>query len=55
LEPDHPYQVHDLLSDARYLWHGERNFIELNPHLVPAHVFQIKRRVRSEQDFEYYL
>ncbi len=55
LEEEHPYQVHDLLSDARYLWHGRRNYIELNPHLVPAHIFQIKRRVRSEQDFEYYL
>jgi starch synthase (maltosyl-transferring) len=55
LEAEHPYQVHDLLSDARYLWHGSRNYIELNPHLVPAHIFQIKRRVRSEQDFEYYL
>ena len=55
LDSEHPYQMHDLLGDARYLWHGERNYIELDPHIAPAHIFQIKRRVRSEQDFEYYL
>ena len=52
---DQPYQLHDLLSDARYLWHGERNYVELNPQVVPAHVFRLRRRVRSERDFEYYL
>ena len=23
------YQVHDLLSDARYIWHGSANYVEL--------------------------
>ena len=55
LDESHPYQMHDLLSDARYLWHGPRNFVELNPHVVPAHMFAVRRRVRSERDFEYYL
>ena len=55
LEETHPYQVHDLLGDGRFLWHGERNFVELNPQSAPAHIFQIRRRVRSERDFEYYL
>lgn len=50
-----PYQVHDLLSDDRFLWHGKRNFVELDPSTVPAHIFQIRRRVRTERDFEYYL
>jgi starch synthase (maltosyl-transferring) len=49
------YQVHDLLSDSRYLWHGARNFVELDPSIVPAHIFRLRRRVRSERDFEYYL
>lgn len=52
---DQPYQVHDLLSDARYLWHGPRNYVELNPHVVPAHILRIRRRVHTERDFEYYL
>jgi starch synthase (maltosyl-transferring) len=54
LDPHQPYQVHDLLGDARYLWQGPRNFVELNPHVVPAHVFRIRRRLRTERDFEYY-
>jgi starch synthase (maltosyl-transferring) len=50
-----PFQMHDLLSDARYLWHGPRNYVELNPYVVPAHIFRIRLRVRSERDFEYYM
>jgi starch synthase (maltosyl-transferring) len=55
LDPQHPYQVHDLLSDARFLWHGPRNYVELNPHIVPAHIFQVRRRVRTERDFDYFM
>jgi starch synthase (maltosyl-transferring) len=51
---DRPYQMHDLLTDARYLWHGNRNYVELDPATGPAHIFRIRRRSRSEQDFEYY-
>jgi starch synthase (maltosyl-transferring) len=49
------FQVHDLLSNARHTWHGARNFVQLDPHVIPAHVFRIRRRVRTERDFEYYL
>jgi starch synthase (maltosyl-transferring) len=54
LDPEHPYQVHDLLTDARYLWHGARNYVELNPQSVPAHIFRLRRRIRTERDFDYY-
>ncbi|HEX7421888.1 MAG TPA: alpha-1,4-glucan--maltose-1-phosphate maltosyltransferase [Thermoanaerobaculia bacterium] len=55
LDPTRAFQVHDLLSNARHSWHGPRNFVQLNPHVVPAHIFRIRRRVRTERDFEYYL
>ena len=55
LDTKQPYQAHDLLSDARYLWSGERNYVELNPHVVPAHIFRLRRRMRSERDFDYYM
>jgi starch synthase (maltosyl-transferring) len=55
LDPRQPYQAHDLLTDARYLWHGARNYLELDPQIVPAHIFVIRRRVRTEHDFDYYL
>jgi starch synthase (maltosyl-transferring) len=48
------YQVHDLLSQARYLWTGERNYVALDPSGVPAHIFLIRTRMRREQDFDYY-
>ena len=55
LRLEEPYQVHDVLSDARYLWYGQRNYVELNPHVVPAHIFQVRHRLRSERDFDYYM
>jgi len=49
------FQVHDLLTDSRFNWRGGRNFVELNPLLLPAHVFRVRRHLRSEHDFEYFL
>jgi starch synthase (maltosyl-transferring) len=54
-EPDQPYQVHDLLSDQRYIWRGRYNYVLLDPQRAPAHVFRLRRRIRSEHDFDYYL
>lgn len=55
IDPQKPYQMHDLLSDARYLWQGSRNYVELNSQIVPAHIFRMRRRVRTERDFDYYM
>ena len=49
------YQVHDLVSDARFLWHGERNAVVLDPAVFPAHVFRVRRKVKTERDFDYYM
>ena len=53
--PGESYQVHDLISDARYLWHGESNFVELDPFVSPAHIFRVRRKIRTEQDFDYFM
>jgi starch synthase (maltosyl-transferring) len=37
------YQVHDLLNDARYTWRGQRNYVELDPDIQPAHIFLVRR------------
>jgi len=55
LDAEHPFQVHDLLTNAHYMWQGPRNYIELDPHSVPAHIFRIRRRIHTERDFAYYL
>ncbi len=48
------YCLQDLLSGAQYLWQGRRNYVELNPEKIPAHIFRISRIVKHEQDFEEY-
>jgi starch synthase (maltosyl-transferring) len=55
LDAEQPYQVHDLLSEQRYIWRGRFNYVMLDPQRTPAHVFLLRRRVRNEQDFDYYL
>ncbi len=54
IDPHHAYQVHDLLTDARFLWNGPRNYVQLDPQRSPAHIFRLYRRTRTEQDFEYF-
>lgn len=44
IEPELPYEVHDLLTGARYIWQGPMNYIELNPRIVPAHVFRVTQQ-----------
>jgi starch synthase (maltosyl-transferring) len=41
LDPYQPFEVHDLLTDARYHWRGSRNYVELNPMVIPAHIFEV--------------
>ncbi len=49
------YQVHDLLGDGRYFWQGSRNFVRLDPQSSPAQIFRIRRRLRTERDFDYFM
>lgn len=43
LGPDDRFWIHDVLDGSRYEWHGRRNYIELNPMKMPAHVFVVAR------------
>jgi starch synthase (maltosyl-transferring) len=55
LEAAKPYQVHDLLSEQRYQWRGPRNYVSLDPSRLPAHVFKLRRHLRTEHDFDYFM
>jgi starch synthase (maltosyl-transferring) len=55
LDGGEPYEVHDLLGGERFLWNGPSNYVELNPHVMPAHIFRIHRHRRTERDFEYFM
>ncbi len=48
-------QLHDLLSDARYLSQGQRLYVRLDPQSAPAHIFRLRRLVRTEHDFDYFV
>jgi starch synthase (maltosyl-transferring) len=37
------YEVTDLLTGARYTWHGPTNYVRLDPKTLPAHVLQVTR------------
>ncbi|MBS0201549.1 MAG: alpha-1,4-glucan--maltose-1-phosphate maltosyltransferase [Planctomycetes bacterium] len=55
IDSTHSFQAHDLLGAGRYLWTGPRNFVELNPQVSPAHIFRMRKQVRTESQFEYFL
>ncbi|MBV9341807.1 MAG: alpha-1,4-glucan--maltose-1-phosphate maltosyltransferase [Acidobacteria bacterium] len=55
IPPDRAYEAEDLLTGARYLWHGSRNYVELNPTALSGHILKIHRRMKVESDFEYFL
>lgn len=44
---DVPYRVRDLLTDDVYTWHGTANWVSLDPHTKPVHIFRIES---SDQD-----
>jgi starch synthase (maltosyl-transferring) len=55
LDPDRPFQAHDLVGGGRFIWQGPRNYIELDPETMPVHVLKIRRKIRTEADFDYYM
>jgi starch synthase (maltosyl-transferring) len=55
LEPQQAFQMHDLISDAHFMWNGPRNFVILDPHVCPAHVMRLRTQRHRENDFDYFL
>src|SRR3569833_1458685 len=41
IEDGRPYQANDLLTGAHYVWNGRRNWVQLDPSSVHAHVIRI--------------
>lgn len=42
IQPGRDYRVHDLVTGAQYVWQGEWNYVELNPFILPFHLFRIE-------------
>jgi len=52
---DRGYEAEDLLTGQRFIWQGSRNYVELSPQRLPGHILRIRRRIKVETDFEYFL
>lgn len=42
INSDQEYQMYDLLTGAYYTWRGEWNYVELDPYMLPMHLFRIE-------------
>ncbi len=52
---DRGFEAEDLLTSDRFLWHGPRNFVSLDPNRLSGHILKIHRKMKVETDFEYFL
>ena len=52
--PRPPYQMHEL-SPARAILERRAELREPDPQHAPAHIVSLRRRVRGERDFDYFL
>ena len=48
------YQLHELLQDYRHQVVGGEYKIRLDPKQEPAAIFALRKRVRRENDFDYF-
>jgi starch synthase (maltosyl-transferring) len=55
LDARHAFQAHDLLGGGQFLWQASRNYVELTPASLPAHILRLRRWAHTERDFDYYL
>jgi starch synthase (maltosyl-transferring) len=55
LKAREPYLVHDLIGDDKYIWEGESNFVEINPQVMPGNIFRVRKKLKRETDFDYFL
>jgi starch synthase (maltosyl-transferring) len=55
VDPRRPFLAHDLLTNEKYIWQGEANYIELDPQVMPGHILRVYRRMRRETDFDYFM
>jgi starch synthase (maltosyl-transferring) len=55
LEPDERFMVHDVITDRRYQWGGDRNYVQLDPGGIPAHIFSVPGKAKTEEGFDYFI
>jgi starch synthase (maltosyl-transferring) len=43
ISTDRTYNVLDLITGNTYSWNGEWNYVELNPYVLPVHIFKVEQ------------
>lgn len=41
---DQEFTVHDVLTGSQYVWKGEWNYVALDPHVLPFHLFRLEKK-----------
>ena len=44
------FELRDVFGGGTYHWYGPENYVELNPHVSPAHIFEVRVPPRDERD-----
>jgi starch synthase (maltosyl-transferring) len=47
IDPARPYEAYDLLTGTRYSWQGPRNYVILDPAVLPAHILRVGEPTRA--------
>ncbi|MFP4482061.1 MAG: alpha-1,4-glucan--maltose-1-phosphate maltosyltransferase [Thermovirgaceae bacterium] len=55
IDSNQSYLLHDLLGDEKFVWQGGTNAVGFDPAVLPAKIFRIHRRMRREEDFDYFM
>ena len=55
LRGERTLKVQDLITGAYFLWHGESNYVALDPNVSPSHILRLRKRARTERDFDYFM
>ena len=55
ISPQQSYLVHDLIGGGKYIWQGEWNYVELDPNVLPAHILGVRKQMKRENDFDYFM
>ncbi len=49
LKEDQPIYYTDLLNNRKYIWNGREQVCRIEPHQIPAHIFQIYSKVKKNK------
>jgi starch synthase (maltosyl-transferring) len=48
---DH-FEMRDVFGGGTFHWYGPENYVELHPHVAPAHIFEVRVPPRDERDHD---